>query len=470
MSCNPVCRLALDPPNPTHQPPFAGILEHPESTPLRANAATSLSSGLAPADHPLFNTEPPPIDHKLPPLQLDVPLPPELEFPHQDDGLTDAVDFGIALRHDENGMRPIVAPERELAFSNATRVETNLLKLLTDMGAPLYGFQSVMEWAQDAQSSQYGFNPSNKTYDAQVRDLKKWLQMSHLEPQVIQVELPGPHGTTDTIPVTIFDFVAQLFSLLSDGRLNKLENLVVNVEHPFEKYVAPDGLLGEVPSGEWYHNAWDHMIEKGLKNFMIPIILYIDKTVISQSNKLSIHPVQMSLGIFTEECRRKADFWRPLGYISNEDVFFSVSERKELSADLKNKRFHTILRAIFSTYIEAQQDDALNEKTIQLGPHLGSVNLYLPLAYIIGDVEGGNALTGFRGSTKKDCPRVGRTCDCSTPDAHNTSIECNRILQADVKRMVVEGDLEGLHAMRQRPTYLVFFISTAAIARTACSA
>jgi hypothetical protein len=35
-------------------------------------------------------------------------------------------------------------------------------------------------------------------------------------------------------------------------------------------------------------------------DFMIPFILYIDKTQISVSGKLSIYPVQMSLGIFTE--------------------------------------------------------------------------------------------------------------------------------------------------------------------------
>jgi hypothetical protein len=36
---------------------------------------------------------------------------------------------------------------------------------------------------------------------------------------------------------------------------------------------------------------------------MIPIILYIDKTQLSLSGKLSIYPVQMSLGIFTEKVR-----------------------------------------------------------------------------------------------------------------------------------------------------------------------
>ena len=43
---------------------------------------------------------------------------------------------------------------------------------------------------------------------------------------------------------------------------------------------------------------WDEMEKEGTCNFMIPIILY---TEISQSGKISIHPVQMLLGIFTEK-------------------------------------------------------------------------------------------------------------------------------------------------------------------------
>ena len=43
------------------------------------------------------------------------------------------------------------------------------------------------------------------------------------------------------------------------------------------------------------------MEKDGICNFMIPIILYIDKTQVSISGKLTLYPVQMSLGIFTEK-------------------------------------------------------------------------------------------------------------------------------------------------------------------------
>jgi hypothetical protein len=43
------------------------------------------------------------------------------------------------------------------------------------------------------------------------------------------------------------------------------------------------------------------MAKDGICDSMIPIILYIDKTQVSVSGKLTIYPVQMSLGIFTEK-------------------------------------------------------------------------------------------------------------------------------------------------------------------------
>ena len=46
-------------------------------------------------------------------------------------------------------------------------------------------------------------------------------------------------------------------------------------------------------SGEWYSYAWHHIKTGGIKNLLIPI--YIDKTVLLQSNKLS--PVTRSLDV-----------------------------------------------------------------------------------------------------------------------------------------------------------------------------
>jgi len=191
----------------------------------------------------------------------------------------------------------------------------------------LYAFEEIMKWAANAHHSGYDFNPRQSTYQTQMSTLELWMGMDNQRPVEVTVTLPGlssnelppvDHASNveidasnstplvpppDTINVTTFDFRRQLACLLDDPVLNRDENLVINAEDHFQKYVPPDGRLGECLSGSWYNHAWDTMVANGSCNFMIPIILYIDKTQLSISGKLSIFPVQMSLGIFTEKVR-----------------------------------------------------------------------------------------------------------------------------------------------------------------------
>jgi hypothetical protein len=146
----------------------------------------------------------------------------------------------------------------QTVFTNARRVEVTLLKILTELEAPLWAFKVLMEWALDAAQSGYKFIPQQASYQSQVETICKWVGMEHMHPTEVIVPLPGIRPG-DTVPVTTFDFVSQLHSLLSDKELNNTENLVINKDNPFTRYIPPDGRLGECLSGSWYNHAWDHM-------------------------------------------------------------------------------------------------------------------------------------------------------------------------------------------------------------------
>ena len=276
-------------------------------------------------------------------------------------------------------------------YTNARRVEVTLMKILIELETPLFAFKVLMDWAFDASQSGYNFIPQQESYQSQIQTMAKWVGMEHMRPSVVTVALPGIRPN-DAIPVTTFDFISQLHSLLSDKELNTPANLVINHDAPFTRYVPPDGRLGECLSGTWYNDAWDHMEINTNCTYMIPIIMYIDKTQMSLSGKLSIFPVQMSLGIFTEATRRTSRAWCPLGYIANEDYFFSAAERDKNKPNVKNARFHTQLNEILKSYRRAQEPNALHNIPIQLGTACKRVNLYVPLQFIIGDVEGGDQL------------------------------------------------------------------------------
>ena len=51
------------------------------------------------------------------------------------------------------------------------------------------------------------------------------------------------------------------------------------------------------------------------QDFPLDVILYIDRTHISQNSKFKLCPVMASLTIFTEEACRSPDYWFKLGYI-----------------------------------------------------------------------------------------------------------------------------------------------------------
>jgi hypothetical protein len=74
-------------------------------------------------------------------------------------------------------------------------------------------------------------------------------------------------------------------------------------------------------------------------------------------------------------------------------MFFSGPEQTKHTPAGKSLRLHKILDCILESFKAAQQPGALLNSKIQLGRVSKIVNLYVPLQFIIGDVEGGDQLT-----------------------------------------------------------------------------
>jgi hypothetical protein len=84
---------------------------------------------------------------------------------------------------------------------------------LKELETPLFAFKVLMDWAFDAAQSGYNFIPQQESYQAQLQLIVKWVGMEHMRPSVVHVPLPGIRPE-DEIPVTTFDFVSHLHSLL----------------------------------------------------------------------------------------------------------------------------------------------------------------------------------------------------------------------------------------------------------------
>jgi hypothetical protein len=381
----------------------------------------------------------------------------DVEFPQIDspDGSVNEGDTAELIRQGwelvHNNDPDVTFFDREdqpFTFTNERRVEVALLKVLNEIGAPLYAFKEIMDWAADAHHTQYNFTPQISTHEGQIAELQKWTNMSGMRPTQVHVTLAGD-GLQ--LPVVRFDFITALLSLFNDTSLNRLENLVIDPANPYGRYVSPDGLLGEVNSGAFYDMAYENLVKDPTKDFMTCLILQMDKTTVSENADLHSHPVLFTLSCFDLETRNKAEAWRPLGYLPIERCYYSKSQWLLFTAGQKHVRFQQMCNVLLKEVIEAQAPGGLDDVLLRLGPYEKVVNLKIPVAFIIGDAQGGDYICSrslnYNGETgKRSC----RTCDVG-PESMGLARPnmCRRIIQADIEKMIEDEDVEGLVALCQ---------------------
>ena len=167
--------------------------------------------------------------------------------------------------------------------------EVKLLHLLNDQNVPHGLYQDIIEWAQEAYLDGYKFCPRRVSRGAQVKYIQKWLQMDYVNPEMVPCYLPTKDKDVyDFVPVTRFNFNTLLYSLLTDPKLvGDLNQLDVNQDDPYAKYVCPTGRLSSANSGAWYQNAYAHCVKED-NDFMAPIIFAINKAKLQQGGTMVV--------------------------------------------------------------------------------------------------------------------------------------------------------------------------------------
>ena len=342
-------------------------------------------------------------------------------------------------------------------MTNSQKHEIKLLQLLQNLNAPNYAYAQIMSWARMAFISGYDFSPQHKDYNGQIRYLERWLQSAqHLRPVKRNVLL---RFDNHPIPVVTFNFTAQLLSLFQDKTLNQMENLVVNATDPFRRYTPPTGRLGEINSGEHYAIAYENMVLDPAKDFLCPIIMYIDETTVSMQSQISCHPVMFTSTLFNRHTRNKSSSWRVLGYIPNTSYYYSnIISRKKFKGCQKSFRYNQLLDAILESFVSAQQPGALDNVLLPLGPFEKLVNLKVPLFFIIGDIQGGDKIAGRFNSHSIKAKRISRTCNAGPEHYGNLSVDCCQpLVMNDVRQLYLDGNYKAMEDMYQHPHDLAFF-------------
>lgn len=180
-------------------------------------------------------------------------------------------------------------------YTNDIVHEINLLKIINDIGAPLYAYELIMKWARECYMSKYTFDSKHQTYDQAINYLENHLHFKICRPTIEPVRLCLDKAQAN---VVVFDVKKMLASLFDDPQLNKYKNLVVSSPNCFSKYCPPDNRYGEVNSGIWYNTAYSNCVDDPQTDFLCPIILASDKTTLSEIGDLHVDAIFLTTSLF----------------------------------------------------------------------------------------------------------------------------------------------------------------------------
>ena len=299
-----------------------------------------------------------------------------------------------------------------------------LLKLLEDAQCPdYYMLQKVLQWAYNAKLEGFDFNPRATTRKANVQWMYKALQHSHGRlPHIIPVSL-------EDRDVVCFDFAPALLSILQDEVLMSANNLVINELDPLSMFI-PDGRLGEAHTGSRYRDLYEELAQ-GHNQLLVPIILYLDGTIIDSNGHIELCPVSFTTTLLTEKARWDAGgAWHLLGYVPDlnrgQSSAMNAVAISQSQKGRTTRNFHRIMDVILQGLKSAHtgEDCCLKGAPVKLGGKWLAVDIVCPLLFVINDGKQGDQLCGRVNGHHNSTRRHHRSCDCVYEDLSNAKVQC----------------------------------------------
>jgi hypothetical protein len=306
--------------------------------------------------------------------------------------------------------------------------------------------------------------PTETQADDSVSDSAEIEPVTLEELDAVEKDAEEPHDqhwaiTTATILVVVFPLAACIkHLLLTRSDLMNPDNLVVNKEgfpdpNPYAMYDDGTGMLNEIHTGSWYRNAYRNLKIDPNKEFLCPIVIFIDHTITEFMGRYGLTPVVMTFTIFNEKTRRNPTAWIPLGFIPDVYKFKSKAQVDKEGSYMKGihqMNTHRCLEKILEPLYNIQQAGGLDI--------FGTLNgrtadrefrrWKFPVALILGDTVGNDVLCGRFVYYGVQAGRINRACDCPGSESNNPEWKCQWILQAEVEALMAETE-EGRKKMSQ---------------------
>jgi len=260
-----------------------------------------------------------------------------------------------------------------------------LQQLCTDAQVPLHYYNDFLRLFKKYSKLSVEFDkvPARERL---MKVLKK--EIPCVQPTIVPVKL----NSVDIVPK--FNFLEQVKDLFATEYFQSPGNCCINPDETtrFGKYeTPPEEKFSEMMSGEWYRQTYERFIsEEGLtftdpvtgkeyKNWLIPVILYNDKTGVSaMEGSYTLEPLMFTLGVIRRFLREKEDCWRHLGFIP------TCSDSKTKANAEKSLQFtHECLQILLEELVSHQKTPPMIE--VNIFGKLQHLRLKFEVAYVMGD-------------------------------------------------------------------------------------
>ena len=129
--------------------------------------------------------------------------------------LSSPADVSNADAEDNDAGEYEFVSEHKFPANIGDEVHVELVKLCRTIGAPLYAYDKILAWSQEAHAKGYMFPITAPRYNTFMTDLAKRLELNHLSHTVSTITKAG--GGTSSFPT--FNFESMFISLLDDTRI-----------------------------------------------------------------------------------------------------------------------------------------------------------------------------------------------------------------------------------------------------------
>ena len=331
--------------------------------------------------------------------------------------------------------------QHHLPTSTIARIK--LLKILKDLDAPLYAYNSIMDWSAECSNLGISFTHNYPSRQHLINRMSDMMCMTGMQPKETSMKLSDDR----MIKVTHFDFKQMCISILNDRFLMNDNNLTFVNDNPcvFKRCEKDCQKLSCVEDGSVFQNTAKRVCLKQ-DDLCLGIKLFIDATHTDIHGNWMLDPVMFTFTFFNNEVTKSESAWRPLGFIT-EFGQHKIKNGKSISSSEKLQDFHSQLKIIFSSLKECQEkggflwDLDFRNRTFR-------VNMKPIILLIVGDAQGNHKLAGMYGKFT-EVNRVNHSCNCPWTQTDNETFKCSFMKHSDIKHLCEKGDEHALNLISQ---------------------